>query len=156
MAESLSSKIKAYKESQGTTSWDDKSISRECRRLEKELHVTKIEPKEYKFLRRVGEELKLGESPDLAAAARWAGYPEWKVKRPETTIMRDIEPVLFTKLVGLNKNEIEIELLKVMRQDENLSAKNKALDMALKVAGMSEPEKGVQVNIVNGGLTVAD
>lgn len=156
MKESLNSKIKAYKESQGLTTWDEKSISRECRRLENELGVEKIAPKQYKMLRKINEELKLGNEPDLSAIARWAGYPEWKVKRPETTILRDIDNKVFSKLVGLNKNEIEMELVKVIRQDENLAAKNKALDLASKIVGMSEQDKGFQVNIVNGGMTVAD
>ena len=154
--ETLSKKITAYKKSQGLTTWDDKSISRECRRLEQELDIERIEPKQYKMLRKISEELKLGEQVDLSAAARWAGYPEWKVKRPETTILRDIDSSLFNKIVGINRNEIEMELIKVMKQDDNLSAKNKALDLASKIAGMAESDRGVQVNIVNDGITVAD
>jgi hypothetical protein len=49
-----------------------------------------------------------------------------------------------------------MELMKVMKQDEDLSAKNKAIDLASKIAGMSAPEKGFQINIVNDGITVAD
>ena len=156
MAESLENKIKHYKKSISLTTWDDKSISRECRRLEKKLGIDKIEPKEYKILRKIGEDLKNGNDPDLSAAARYAGYPDWKVKRPETTILREIDSALFSELVGVHRNEIEMELIKVLKQDDNLAAKNKALDMALKVAGMSEPDKAFQVNIVNGGMTVAD
>ena len=154
--ETLSKKIVAYKKSQGLSTWDDKSISRECRRLEKELDIERIEPKQYKMLRKISEELKLGESVDLSAAARWAGYPDWKAKRPETTILRDIDNSLFNRIVGINRNEIEMELMKVMKQDDNLSAKNKALDLASKIAGMAESDRGVQVNIVNDGITVAD
>ena len=154
--EILSKKITAYKKSQGLTTWDDKSISRECRKLEQELDIEKVQPKQYKMLRKIAEELKIGQQVDLSAAARWAGYPEWKVKRPETTILRDIDNSLFNKIVGINRNEIEMELIKVMKQDDNLSAKNKALDLASKIAGMSESDKGVQVNIVNDGITVAD
>ena len=58
--------------------------------------------------------------------------------------------------MGINRNEIQIELLKVMKQDTDLSAKNKALDLASKISGMSAPEKGFQINIVNDGITVAD
>jgi len=153
---SLEAKIKGYKASQGLSKWDEKSISRECRRLEEKLSLDRVEPKQYKMLRKISEDLKVGEKTDLQAAARWAGYPEWKVKRPETAILRDIDSALFTELVGINRNEIEMELVKVIRQDENLAAKNKALDLASKITGMSESEKGVQVNIVNGGMTVAD
>jgi len=156
MAESLNNKIKHYKASQGLSVWDDKSISRECRRLEKKLGIDKVEPKQYKMLRKIGEELKLGEKPDLSSCARWAGYPEWKVKRPETSILRDIDTSLFSELVGINRNEIEMELIKVMKQDENLTAKNKALDLAAKISGMAETEKGVQIAVINGGIGVAD
>ena len=152
----LLEKIAAYKESMDLTKWDDKSISRECRRLEKELSIERIEPKQYKMLRKIAEDLKLGERVDLSAAARWAGYPDWKVKRPETAILRNIDNRLFNELVGINRNEIEMELVKVMKQDANLSAKNRALELASKISGMSEPEKGLQINIVNDGITVAD
>ena len=149
-------KIHAYKKSQGLTTWDDKSISRECRKLEKELDIEKVEPKQYKILRKISEGLKIGEKVDLSAAARWAGYPDWKVKRPEATILRSIDPALFNRLVGINRNEIEMELMKVLKQDDNLSAKNKAIDLAARITGMSEPDKGVQVLIANVGATVAD
>ena len=156
MENSLSNKIQEYKENTGLSKWDDKSIQGECRRLEEKLGVDKIEPKEYKILRKISEELKLGERVDLSAAARWAGYPEWKVKRPETTILRDIDNRLFSEIVGINRNEIEMELMKVLKQDENLTAKNRAIELAARITGMSEPEKGTQVNIVTGGLTVSD
>ena len=154
--EKWQTKVEQYKKNMGLTKWDGKSISRECRRLEKELGIERIEPKQYKMLRKIAESLKIGEDPDLAAAARWAGYPDWQVKSPETTILRNIDNALFNKIVGIDRNEIQIELLKVMKQDENLSAKNKAIEMAAKITGMSEPEKGFQVNILNGGVTVAD
>lgn len=152
----LLNKIEKYKKSIGLTQWDDKSIARECRRLEEKLGIERIEPKEYKMLRKISEDLKIGEKVDLSSAARWAGYPEWKVKRPETAILRDIDNGLFNELVGINRNEIEMELVKVMKQDENLSAKNKAIDMAARITGMSETDKGFQINIVNDGITVAD
>ncbi len=152
----LQTKVANYKKSQGMSSWDDKSIQRECRRLEEKLAIERIEPKEYKMLRKIAEDLKVGEKVDLEAAARWAGYPDWKAKRPETAILRDIPPELFSELVGVNRNEVEMELVKVLKQDENLSAKNKALDLATKIMGMTEQDKGVQVNIVNGGIGVAD
>ena len=154
--ERLHNKIKEYKDSMALTVWDDKSIARECRRLEEKLSIERIEPKQYKMLRKIAEDLKIGEKVDLSAAARWAGYPDWKVKRPETAILRDIPNALFNELVGINRNEIEMELVKVMKQDDDLAAKNRAIDLAAKITGMSEPEKGLQVNILNSGVTVAD
>lgn len=152
----LLNKIEEYKETEKLTQWDDKSIQRECRRLEKELSIERIEPKEYKLLRKISEDLKIGEKPNLEAAARYAGYPDWKVKRPETAILRNIPNALFNELVGINRNEIEMELVKVMKQDEDLSAKNRALDLATKITGMNEPDRGFQINIVSSGITVAD
>lgn len=152
----LAKKIIAYKKSLGLTEWDEKSIARECRRLETKLSINRIEPKQYKMLRKISEDLKLGTKVDLSAAARWAGYPDWKVKRPETAILRDIDSSLFEEIVGINRNEIQMELVKVMKQDSNLSAKNKAIELAARITGMSDAEKGVQVNILNGGVTVAD
>ena len=156
MKEALSNKIARFKDSEKLTQWDDTSISRECRRLEKKLKIERVEPKQYKMLRFISEDLKVGAKTDLSAAARKAGYPDWKVKRPETAILRNIPNALFSELVGINRNEIEMEIVKVMKQDDNLSAKNKALDLATRITGMSEPERGVQVNINNGGITVAD
>lgn len=156
MNELLRKKIEQYKGSMSLTKWDDKSISRECRRLESKLGIERIEPKQYKMLRKIAEDLKIGEKTDLSAAARYAGYPDWQVKQPETAILRNIDNALFNEIVGINRNEIEMELMKVLRQDENLAAKNKAIELAARITGMSEPEKGLQVNIVNGGLTVAD
>lgn len=156
MNETLVKKIENYKKSMSLTVWDDKSISRECRRLEEKLGVERIEPKQYKMLRKIAEDLKIGEKPDLSAAARSAGYPDWQVKRPETAILRNIPNALFNEIVGINRNEIEMELMKVLKQDDNLSAKNKAIEMAARITGMSEPDKGFQINIVNDGITVAD
>jgi len=156
MTETLTKKIEEYRKSASLTSYDDKSIARECRRLEAKLGVTRIEPKQYKMLRKISEDLKVGEKVDLSAAARWAGYPDWQVKQPETAILRNIDNSLFNELVGINRNEIQMELVKVMKQDENLAAKNKALEMAARITGMSEPEKGTQINILNGGVTVSD
>lgn len=154
--DTLHKKIAAYKKSQGMNTWDTKSISRECRRLEKEFSIDRVEPRQYKILQKIASEVKLGDKIDLEAIARWAGYPDWMAKRVETTILRNIDPILFTKIVGINRNEVEMELVKVMKQDENLSAKNKALDLASRIVGMNEGDKGVQVNIVNDGITVAD
>lgn len=153
--ESLLNKIEAYKKSTGLTLNDSKSISRKCRQMSDEMGIS-IEPKEYRMLNMIAEALKLNEKLDLTVIAKKAGYPEWRAKRPETEILRDIDPALFTRIVGINRNEIEMELVKVMKQDANLSAKNKALDLASRIAGMNEPDKGVQVNIVNDGITVAD
>lgn len=155
-SQELLDKIKAYKKSHALSGWDDKAIQRECRRLEDKLGIERVEPKQYKMLRRISESLKVGEKPDLEAAARWAGYPDWQVRQPEISILRNIDNSLFNELVGINRNEIQIELLKVMKQDEDLSAKNRALDLASKISGMSAPEKGFQINIVNDGITVAD
>jgi hypothetical protein len=63
---------------------------------------------------------------------------------------------LFEEIVGINQNEIQMELVKVMKQDEDLSAKNRAIDLAARIAGMKEPDNSVQVNIVNDGITLAD
>lgn len=155
-SQELLDKIKLYKKSHALSGWDDKAISRECRRLEEKLGIARVEPKQYKMLRRISESLKVGDKVDLEAAARWAGYPDWQVRQPEISILRNIDNSLFNELVGINRNEIQIELLKVMKQDEDLSAKNKALDLASKISGMSAPEKGFQINIVNDGITVAD
>lgn len=156
MNKALENKIQAYKKSMSLTTFDEKSIARECRRLEQKLGIERIEPKQYKMLRKISEDLKIGEKVDLSAAARWAGYPEWKVKRPETSILRNIDNALFNEIVGINRNEIEMELVKVLKQDENLTAKNKAIEMAARITGLSEPDKGFQINIVNDGITVAD
>jgi len=158
MSLALSNKIEAYKKSQNLSKWDETSIRKECRRLENALGMDKydIEPKQYKMLRKISEDLKIGEKVDLQAAARWAGYPDWQVKRPETAILRNIPNALFNEVVGINRNEIEMELVKVMKQDDNLNAKNRAIELAARITGMSEPEKGLQINIVNDGITVAD
>jgi hypothetical protein len=108
------------------------------------------------MLRKISEELKMDHELDLEAIARWSGYPDWKAKRAEASILRDIDPVLFKELVGINQNEIQMEIVKVMRQDANLSAKNKALELASKITGLNEPERGFQINIVNDGITIAD
>ena len=155
-SQELLDKIKAYKKAHALSGWDDKAIQRECRRLEDKLGIERVEPKQYKMLRRISESLKVGDKVDLEAAARWAGYPDWQVRQPEISILRNIDNSLFNELVGINRNEIQIELLKVMKQDEDLSAKNRALDLASKISGMSAPEKGFQINIVNDGITVAD
>ena len=63
---------------------------------------------------------------------------------------------MFNEIVGINRNEIEMELMKVLKQDDNLSAKNRAIELAARITGMSEAEKGFQINIVNDGITVAD
>lgn len=149
-------KIDSYKKSVNLTKWDDKSIAGACRKLEEELGIDRVEPKQYKMLQKIANEVRVGTKVDLAAAARWAGYPEWKVRQPETSILRDIDTRLFTKIVGIDRNEIQIELRKVIKQDDNLAAKNKALELGARITGMSEPEKGVQINIVNDGITVAD
>lgn len=156
MNDKLLNKIEEYKKVTNSTRWDDKSIARECRRLESKLGITRVEPKQFKMLRKISEDMKLGTKVDLEAAARWAGYPEWKVKQPETTILRNIDNALFNEIVGINRNEIQMELVKVLKQDENLSAKNRAIELAARITGMSEPDKGFQINIVNDGITVAD
>jgi hypothetical protein len=156
MNDKLLNKIEEYKKVTNSTRWDDKSIARECRRLESKLGIARVEPKQFKMLRKISEDMKLGTKVDLEAAARWAGYPEWKVKQPETTILRNIDNSLFNEIVGINRNEIQMELVKVLKQDENLSAKNRAIELAARITGMSEPDKGFQINIINDGITVAD
>ena len=78
-SQELLDKIKAYKKSHALSGWDDKAIQRECRRLEEKLGIERVEPKQYKMLRRISESLKVGDKPDLEAAARWAGYPDWEI-----------------------------------------------------------------------------
>lgn len=152
MNDSTKLKIEEYKKTRGIDTWEKNAITRECRRLEKKLGVIKVEPKEYRLLKRIAEEAKLGKTIDLPAICRWAGYPDWKCKRPETSILRNIDGKLFDELAGLNRNEIVLELNKVIKQDNDLSAKNRAIELASKITGMSEPDKGTQVNIVAGGI----
>ncbi len=158
MNKALQEKINEYKEYLNETNpiSKDKTIQRECKRLEIKLGIDRIEPKEYKLLIELAEGMKLSNTLNLTDIARRAGYPEWRTKKVETTILRDINPTLFRELVGINRNEIEYELSKIIKQDNNLTAKNRAIELASKITGLSEPEKGVQINIVNSGLTVSD
>lgn len=82
-SEALLKKIESYKKSLALSGWDEKSVARECRRLEDKLNIERIEPKQYKMLRKISEDLKVGETPNLEAIARWAGFPEWQVKQPD-------------------------------------------------------------------------
>ena len=158
MNKALQEKINEYKKYLEDTSCisKDKTIQRQCKRLESKLGIERIEPKEYKLLIELSDRMKLGTELNLTDIAKRAGYPEWRTKKVETTILRDIDPILFRELVGINRNEIEYELSKMIRQDSNLTAKNRAIELASRITGLSEPEKGVQINIVNSGVTVSD
>jgi len=154
----LQEKINEYKKylNESNRISKDKTIQRECKRLQIKLGIDRIEPKEYKLLIELAERMKLSNELNLTDIAKRAGYPEWRTKKVETTILRDINPTLFRELVGINRNEIEYELSKIIKQDSNLTAKNRAIELASKITGLSEPENRLQINIVNSGLTVSD
>lgn len=158
MNKALQEKINEYKKylNESNRISKDKTIQRECKRLQIKLGIDRIEPKEYKLLIELAERMKLSNELNLTDIAKRAGYPEWRTKKVETTILRDINPTLFRELVGINRNEIEYELSKIIKQDSNLTAKNRAIELASKITGLSEPENRLQINIVNSGLTVSD
>ena len=158
MNKALQEKINEYKKylNESDRISKDKTIQRECKRLQIKLGIDRIEPKEYKLLIELAERMKLSNELNLTDIAKRAGYPEWRTKKVETTILRDINPTLFRELVGINRNEIEYELSKIIKQDSNLTAKNRAIELASKITGLSEPENRLQINIVNSGLTVSD
>ena len=56
-SEALLKKIESYKKSLALSGWDEKRVARECRRLEDKLNIERIEPKQYKMLRKISEDL---------------------------------------------------------------------------------------------------
>ena len=151
----LAEKIGRYKKSLSLSNWDRSVLHRECRRLEKKLGVERILPKEYVFLRKIRESLVSGDDINLKLLAEASGYPRWQASRPEVTILRDISPKLYKEMVGFDEKDVEMELVKLMKQDDDLGVKARALDLATKILGMQGEEKGVQINVV-GAIEVAD
>lgn len=151
----LKTKIEAYKESTSLSKWEKDVLSRECRRLEKKLDLKKVEPKQYLFLKQISEHLKLGETMNLPELAKSAGYSRIKAKNPGTMILKDIDGKLFSEIVGFSPKDVEFELIKVLKQDSDLSAKMRALELASKITGMQE-DKGTQIQINTLGIELSD
>jgi len=151
----LADKIVRYKKSLSLSKWDRSVLQRECRRLEKKLGVERILPREYVFLRKIRESLVSGDNVNLKLLAQASGYPEWQWSRPDVTILRNISPKLYKEMVGFDEKDVQTELVKLMKQDDDLGVKARALDLATKILGMQSEDKGVQINVV-GAIEVAD
>ena len=53
---------------------------------------------------------------------------------------------LFEEMIGVSRKDIKLELSKVMKQDEDLSAKNQALKLASQITGLTDTE-GVRIQV---------
>ena len=149
MAPSVASKIEEYKRSRGLSTSERAVISKECRRLSKDLGIKQIPPRQYLFLRKIAEKLRLGQTLDLRELAKTSGYPQHQASHPQNLILKHIDDKVFSAIVGFSSKDVEYELMKVIKQDVDLSAKMRALDLATKVLGMTDDNVKVQVQIAN-------
>ncbi len=148
-------KIAAYKLANTLPSWKKDAISRECRSLEKKLGVSHIPRRQYVFLRKIAETMKIGDDLDLTQFALDSGYSRTRAENPAAMILKNIPDKVYSELVGFSRKDVEFELTKIMRQDDDLPAKMRALELAAKITGITDEGK-IQVQINTLGFTVAD
>lgn len=125
-------------------------IEGEVAKLEEKLGI-EILPREYVFLNKIRDSMGLGKRPDLKAMALQSGYGVREAENPEMSILRNVDPKLMSEVLGFNRGDVERELVKIMKQDEDLSAKIRAIEIAAKVTGMMQQE-GTKIQI-NSGFT---
>lgn len=142
----LKEKIKRYKESLKVTKSSIELTRVACRNLEERLGVEKIEPKEYRFLQDIALSLELGKRIDLRQIALKAGYTKWQSEKPVSNILRAIDDKVFDAIIGVDRKMIHQELRKIINQDDDMSAKMRALELASKITGMQDSE-GTKIQI---------
>lgn len=150
--QALLDKLQRYINSMGISRNEKNHVERECRRLQEKLEIKSISPREYVFLNKIRESMTLGRKADLKTMALQSGYGLREANEPEITILRDIPPALMSEILGFNRGDIESELVKVMKQDNDLSAKIRAIEVAARIIGTLSDEKGVKIQINNTGF----
>lgn len=149
----LAEKMERYIVSLGLAGSDDK-VKRETLRLSRKLGIS-VKGREYIFLSKVRKLIAEGAKVDYREVALSSGYMIEDSTNPEISIMSKIDPKLMTEMLGFNKGDVEREMIKVMKQDTDLVAKMRALELAGKMIGMLGDEKGVSINF-NTGIKLGD
>jgi len=155
MEKNLETKLALFKKSQLMKDYDKLSIDKECKRLEEKLKIPKIQRKELLFLKLLGDKTALGQEVNLSEIARQSGYKKSDASSPVPSIIKNIDPRLFSEVVGFGRSDIEFQLARIIRQDKDLTAKMRALELAAKIMGLNEDKPSVAIQI-NSGLQVAD
>lgn len=145
----LQDKIARYKASFGLSKSNRDSIRRECDKLQDKLNIEYIEPKDYVFLRSIAESVEGGGVPDLKALAIQAGYGSWQAERPENTILAHIPDSLYQEIVGISTKDIEDSLASLVRQDNDLSVKLRATELAAKIRGLNADNEAINITLGN-------
>jgi len=145
-AAGLREKIARYKASLKVTRTDIELTRVACRSLEERLGIDKIEPKEYRFLQAIALNLELGKKIDLHQLALSVGYTKWQAEKPESNILRAIDDKVFDAIIGVDRKMIHSELRKIIGQDEDMSSKMRAIELATKITGMQESD-GTKIQI---------
>jgi len=151
----LLAKLQRYVNSMGISQGDRVHVVAECRRLERKLDIRVIQPREYVFLAKMREAIINGMKPDLKTMAIQSGYSIREATEPEVTILRDIPQPLLSEMIGFSQSDIETELVKIMKQDDDLSAKIRAIEVASKILGVLKDDKAVKIQI-NSGIKLGD
>lgn len=152
----IKNKLDRYKDSKiSAYEYDRQVVLAECSRLQKKLKIKSVERREYILLKSLRETLESGGRVDVVNMAIRAGYPARKTRQLGSSVMKTIPDKLFDEIIGVSRRDIKLELSKVMKQDEDLAAKNRALELASKITGLSEPEGTVKLQI-NQAFEVAD
>lgn len=149
----LAEKMERYIMSLGSGERDMK-VKGEIERLGRKLGIS-VKPREYIFLSKVRKLIAEGAKVDYREVALSSGYQIEESTNPEISIMSKIDPKLMTEMLGFNRGDVEREMIKVMKQDTDLVAKMRALELAGKMIGMMGDEKGVQINF-NTGIKLGD
>jgi hypothetical protein len=118
------------------------------------LGIKEIPPRQYLFLRKIAEKLRLGEVLDLRELARTSGYPTHQAAHPANLILKHVDDKVFSAVVGFSSKDVEYELMKVIKQDVDLSAKMRALDLGSKILGMTNDDTKFQIQIANLPVTL--
>ncbi len=151
---SVARKLDEYKRSRAMTTTERSVISKECTRLAKKVGVERIYPRQYLFLRKIAEKLRLGETLDLRELARSSGYPEHACRHPQSLILKHIDDRVFNAIVGFSGKDVQYELMKLVKQDVDLSAKMRALELSSKILGLMDDTSKVQIQIANLPVTL--
>jgi len=153
--DSLEYKLESWRRSRQSGKLNRLAISKRCEALERDVGV-RIEPRCYKFLHGIAEELGRGREPDMRVLALEAGYARHMARNARTEILRRVDDRIFEAIVGISRQDVHMELGKMIGQDADLSLKMRGLELASKVTGMQGGDGEVGVNINLGDIKLGE
>ena len=133
-----------------------KACLKESKRIAELLDCPAPTPREYMFLKELRKRVVRGKDLDMEKIARKVGYTKYAADKVEERVLKKIDPRFFAHVVGVGEADLELQMAKMIFQDEDKNAKAQFCRLYAAIKGKMTPSAVAGVQIVLPKIDIKD